>query len=258
MLAITFLSLLQAPSVHADPQENTQTKIIQGIGRHIMHSASSISTTNWAGYAAASNLTNPASNSVSDVSGQWTIPAVSCTLRTTSYSASWIGIDGYSDNTVEQTGTEQDCNRGRAQYYAWYELYPAYSYQVNLPLKAGNVVNASVKYIGNNSFTLTLVNQTTNQSFTTTKVANGAMRESAEWIAEAPANFFGILPLSNFGTDTFTNALTTINNTSGTISNSAWQNQPINMVTANGLQNKATTSPLSTDGSSFNVTWNHS
>jgi hypothetical protein len=257
MLALTFVSLLQTPSVHADPN-NQQLKIIQGVGRHIVHSATSTSSTNWAGYTAETSLASPTSSSVGEVSGQWTVPTVTCTLRTTSYSASWVGIDGYSDNTVEQTGTEQDCNRGRAQYYAWYELYPAYSYEVSLPVKAGNIVTADVKYIGNNSFTLTLVNKSTNQTFTTTKVASGALRESAEWVAEAPANFFGILPLSNFGTEMFSNALATINNTTGTISNTAWQNQPINMVTSSGLQNKATTSPLSTDGSGFSVTWIHS
>ena len=41
------------------------------------------------------------------------------------YSSVWVGIDGYSSNTVEQIGTEQDVSaNGKTSYYAWYEMYP--------------------------------------------------------------------------------------------------------------------------------------
>ncbi len=258
VLIISFVSINKTSAAHADSSKYQQLNIIQGIGRHIVHGASTSATsTNWAGYGVELSLASPQANSVNEASGQWVVPTVTCPLRSTSYSASWIGIDGYSDNTVEQTGTEQDCDHGQPQYYAWFELYPQYSYEIKLTVKPGNTVSADVKYVGGNSFALTLTNVTTNQTFTITKQAPGAERTSAEWIAEAPANFFGILPLANFGTDTFTHASVNMNGTVGTISNTAWQNQAINMVTSNGLQSKATTGSLSSDGSGFSVTWQH-
>ena len=48
--------------------------------------------------------TRPQSNAVSDVKGTWTVPTVTSS-SVNSYSAVWVGIDGYADNTVEQIGT---------------------------------------------------------------------------------------------------------------------------------------------------------
>ena len=65
--------------------------------------------------------------------------------------------------------------------------------------------------------------------FTTTMTAQGAKRSSAEWIVEAPSSNYGILPLANFGTVTFTNAYATIGGTTGAIDN--WQAYAINIAT---------------------------
>lgn len=56
----------------------------------------------------------------SSVSASWTQPTATCS-RGDQYAAFWIGIDGYSSSTVEQTGTEADCVGNTAEYYAWYE-----------------------------------------------------------------------------------------------------------------------------------------
>src|SRR5437870_4998940 len=61
-------------------------------------------STNWSGYAAETNLTAPAANAVTAVSGSWVVPQV--TGSSTGYSSVWVGIDGYSSATVEQIGTE--------------------------------------------------------------------------------------------------------------------------------------------------------
>ena len=80
-------------------------------------------STNWSGYAAETNLSTPASNAVTAVSGSWTVPTVKG--KTNAYSSVWVGIDGYSSSTVEQLGTEQDTTRsGATRYYAWWEMYP--------------------------------------------------------------------------------------------------------------------------------------
>lgn len=208
---------------------------------------------NWAGYAIETNLSTPQNNAVSDVKGSWVVPSLTCT-STNTYSAAWVGIDGYSDNSVEQTGTEHDCINGKSSYYAWYEMYPKPSFRINfpVPLKAGDTISAEVQFI-NNKFTLTLKDVTTGQNFTTTQKSN-ALRQSAEWIMEAPWSG-SILPLANFGTMSFSGAQATLGSATGTISNSSWQNDAITMTNSSGTP-KATPSGLSGDGSSFNVTWN--
>src|SRR6516225_3566948 len=103
-------------------------------------------STNWSGYAVAET----AKDSVSAVSGSWTVPTVS-TKSTSGYSADWVGIDGYSSNTVEQLGTEEDTayssqRDGTPQYYAWIEMYPGPSWIIPDVVKPGDAINASVQF----------------------------------------------------------------------------------------------------------------
>lgn len=212
-------------------------------------------SSNWSGYATETNLKTPASNAVTFVTGSWVVPAVTCS-RSSTYSSTWVGIDGYSDNTVEQTGTEQDCYRGVPSYYAWYEMYPHSSVRVSLNVGAGNTMTGSVQFSGTNSYTLTIADTTTGKTFTTVQRLSGAGRQSAEWVAEAPSSFFGVLPLSNFGTVSFTSAGATLNGHTGVINNPAWQDDPITME-LNASTPKATPSALNTTGNGFSVTWEH-
>lgn len=230
-----------------DPQLNQNDQDAQTFAPRIrLKNGTSL---NWAGYAVETNLSTPQSNAVSDVKGSWVVPSVTCG-STNTYSATWVGIDGYSDNSVEQTGTEQDCVIGQPRYYAWYEMYPKPSFRINLPVKAGDTINAEVQYI-NGKFILTLTDASSG-TFTTTQKSN-AQRQSAEWITEAPWSG-GILPLANFGIQYFTNAGLTLNGQSGTIS-SVGQYDAITMTNSSGTA-KATPSSLSSDGSSFSITWN--
>src|SRR5690349_12425752 len=66
-------------------------------------------SSNWAGYVVENSSSQK--GAVSDVKGTWTVPTLSCS-STNSYSAAWVGIDGFTDRTVEQIGTEQDCLNG--------------------------------------------------------------------------------------------------------------------------------------------------
>jgi hypothetical protein len=135
-------------------------------------------------------------------------------------------------------------------------MYPQNMYTVNLAVSPGDHIVATVNYSGGTSYTLTLNNKTTGNSFTTSKQLSGAGRQSAEWVVEAPSSYFGVLPLANFGTVNITKASATINGHIGTITDSAWKNDDIIMETNNGTP-KATPNNLSTDGSSFSDTWGH-
>lgn len=210
-------------------------------------------STNWSGYAALTNLSNPANNSVSDVKGQWTIPNLTCTSLNT-YSAVWVGIDGYSNGTVEQTGTEQDCRDGQPFYQAWFEMFPHWPVRIAMIVHAGDNMSAEVKYRGRNYFDIYLQNLTTSHNYHTIQFLK-ANRTSAEWIVEAPSSLSGVLPLANFGTANMSGSAATINGITGSINNSNWQNDNIVMVAADGTTVKSQPSALSTDGQSFSVNW---
>lgn len=219
----------------------------------VLNAIPTATSSNWSGYAALTNLNQPTTGSVTAVYGTWVVPSVSGTG--TSYSSVWVGIDGYKSSTVEQIGTSQDIVNGRAQYYAWFEMYPAYPVTItSLTIHAGDTMNASVTYAGGN-FTLSITDVTTGKSYSTVQSAPSAKRSSAEWIVEAPSSQRGVLPLANFGSATFTSAQATINGVRGNIDAPQWQAVQVTLVSSSGV--KATPSGLtdSAAGSKFTVTF---
>jgi hypothetical protein len=226
--------------------------------RWVPSGVTSTTSTNWSGYAVTGSAA-----SVSAVSGSWTVPTVTGTGTT--YSAVWVGIDGFSSSTVEQTGIAADVVNGQAQYYAWYEMYPQGEREISsLAIHPGDKISASVTYsTATGTFTLTITDSSdpTNNTFSTTQSAPSAQRSSAEWIVEAPTVNSGQSALANFGSATFSNAQATINNTAGAIA--AWESvaqaqvYSINMTNNSGtlLDN---TSALDSTGGGFTVTYGSS
>lgn len=203
-------------------------------------------STNWSGYAVYN------SGLASDVKGSWTIPALTCG-STSTYSSAWIGIDGYNDSSVEQTGTEQDCIGGVASYYAWYEMYPKPGFIVPLTIKAGDVMTAEVKYQNKGTFVLTLKDVTTGKSYTTSQKLNKSQLDSAEWITEAPWSG-GVLPLANFGQENFSASTASVGTLTGAIGSFGTIDR-IDMVQSDGVTLKAQTSALGTGGNNFTINW---
>ncbi len=191
--ALTVVGLLSMPAVGvaatAPPRGHLRPDV------RIRHELSG----NWSGYA----LTG--FGPYESVSASWTQPAVNCAATPTGYAAFWVGLDGYSTDTVEQTGTEADCFGGKAEYGAWYEMYPRDSYSLREPVAAGDSFTDSVTYIGKGLFghsawfELTLKDTTQGWSRTVLRPLASAKLASAEAIAEAPSDAFGVLPLSDFG-----------------------------------------------------------
>jgi hypothetical protein len=201
-------------------------------------------STNWAG------CDNTGSH-YTTVSASWVQPSVTCPKQGTYYSSFWIGLDGDGSNSVEQTGSEADCSRGRASYYSWYEFYPAYPVNYSNTVRPGDHFSASVTSNGSGKYTLVLSDTTQGWSHTTTGSAPSALNASAEAIAEAPSSNRGVLPLANFGTVSFTNV--TVNGAAlGTVPTP----NRLTMVTSGGTT-KASTSALS-GNNAFSVTWHHS
>ncbi|MGD0608323.1 MAG: G1 family glutamic endopeptidase [Streptosporangiaceae bacterium] len=185
----------------------------------------------------------------SSVSASWTQPSGKCSSGD-QYAAFWVGLDGYSSSTVEQTGSEVDCVGRTAEYYAWYEMYPGPSENYPNTVRAGDHFNASVTYEGSNKFSLYIADTTQGWSHTTVASLSGAARSSAEVIVEAPCctGSGGILPLTDFGTINLTNSLA-----NGAALGSAGGVTGITMVDNSG-RDKDTISSLS-GGENFSATW---
>src|ERR1700689_2421648 len=180
---------------------------------------------NWSGYADSESGTK----TVTDISGNWTMPSVTCPTapyqNSDAFLANWVGIDGFNDATVEQLGTGAKCYEGVKYYYVWYEMYPAGTVEegttacindnVNCP-EPGDHVSASVTVTagasGVNNYKLTLTDHTRPQeSFSPTQTCAVATcpDSSAEWIVERPATLppgnapIQILPLADFWKTSF-------------------------------------------------------
>lgn len=217
-----------------------------------------VESNNWSGYAVTGS-------DFTDAEASWIQPKADCSKTPNTYAVFWVGIDGYSDSTVEQTGTLVICSGTTAQYYGWWEFFPLNSVQIisGFKVSPSNKFDASVTYNGT-EFTVTLRNETTAESFTHSGKVSGAKRTSAEWIAEAPANSSGILPLSDFGTASFGSDYTAVSGTndakdsttSGPIKDFGKNVKEIKMVTSGGTT-KAQPTTLTSDGSSFKDTWKH-
>lgn len=202
--------------------------------------AAATTSENWAGYAAAGNP-----GTFTSVSASWSQPAVTCSATDT-FSSFWVGLDGDGTDSVEQTGSEADCDGGAATYQGWFEMFPNAPVFYDNPVNPGDAMSASVVSNGGGSFTLTLTDSTQGWTQTTSQTSTTAQLGSAEVIAEAPSDGT-VLPLSNFGTVSFTDA--TVDNTAIGDENAS----ALTMVSADDVT-EATPSAL-TGNNAFTVTW---
>jgi Peptidase A4 family len=212
---------------------------------------SQVESTNWSGYADV----NSAGNTYSTVTGSWAEPSASCS-RQTSLAAFWVGIDGYSSDSVEQDGTLAECYADHAYYFSWWEMYPTNDIQVvGESVSPGDSISASVVRSGT-SYTLKVTDSTHSaNSFSTTQTCSSCANSSAEWIAEAPSGSSGVYPLSDFHTWTETGATVTSGSTNGVIS--TFPDDEITMIDNSGLV-KAQPGGLNSSGNGFSVTWERS
>lgn len=242
------------PSLESNNQKKEKEKVRKSHGsKQNLPLEGTASSLNWSGYIAQS-----ANNSVTRVAGSWTVPKLAAT-SVRSYSSVWVGIDGYTSNTIQQMGTEHDYNPATKSQtnYAWVEMYPGPSYIISgFPTNIGDVITGEIKFISSTTYHCLLVNHTRKICTSFFQNSTGtSLRNSAEWIVEAPY-LNGILPLANFGTIALNDCEATIGGYPGAINSTRWTNQAIQMVTTMGTP-KGTVSGLSPTGGSFSVTWAH-
>jgi hypothetical protein len=173
--ALAFLKQQHPTLAQADTSRPTATK------NGGITALTQATTPNWSGYA-------DTGNGYGSVSGAWTEPGISCSAGENSEAAFWVGIDGFNGSTVEQAGTEAECNNGQPFYDTWWEMFPSGPVIVGTSLAPGDTIHASVNRSGS---TYTLAVHDLNappDSFTVPFTRGGEANATAEWIAEESSN----------------------------------------------------------------------
>jgi hypothetical protein len=204
---------------------------------------------NWSGYA---DSKAPAKG-FTEVGGSWTQPAVTCTNEDQLFSG-WVGLDGYSTDTVEQDGTLAWCFEGVAYYYTWYEMYPAGTIEEGTSVQPGDSISAEVT-ANDGNYVLSVTDATNpSNSFSTTQTCatTTCLDASAEWVAERPAFSIGISPLADYGTWKVTGA--SVNSTKA-ISDTKFVPENMSMIDATDSYYLSTAGALKASGTSFTTTW---
>jgi hypothetical protein len=210
-------------------------------------------SSNWAGYV-------DTGDKFTAVSASWTVPKANCGFLETSSSATWVGIDGWNESTVEQIGTDSNCILGQGEYWAWWEMYPGGPQVIGTPTLSsddavypGDLMKANVTSTGTPGwYTLSIADDTQGWTYATTQFYPNANGGTAECIEEQPAA--AGLPLTNFGSVTFNQCNAT---GSDGIATPIWDHPNLAVDMTSGSTLKATVSPLSDDGTTFTVTWEH-
>ena len=170
-------------------------------------------TSNWGGYAQKGSSSNPFTTIVST----WTEPADNNSACTTNIAPFWVGIGGSNGATnLIQAGSQIETNLSGngANQQAWWEDYPAGPVFLPYYAAAGDPFSVDIQYegaVGGQSFQITLYSP--NEGFQDTMVEHMAyginLSSSAEAVVEMLGGTNGI-PLSIFGTLTFSNVYTNV------------------------------------------------
>lgn len=226
--------------------------------------AGATTSANWSGYAV-----HAPGVSFTRARGTWTIPRADCSAGSSTYSAAWVGIGGYalSAPALEQIGTETNCTRsGRMTTAAWYEIVPSPSRRLDLVVKPGDTLTATVAVIGHR-VVLTLRDVTRHRAVTKSLTPRTVDVGSAEWIVEAPERCVGgtecrTLPLADFGAVTFRGAgARDTAGASGSIRSGHWTRTKITLAqsghrfVSGAALAAAVPSALSASGKRFRVTY---
>jgi len=232
-------------------------------------------SSNWSGYAAIS-ADPEAPAEFTDVTATWRVPKSTCTTDRISSAAFWVGLGGYdpASNSLEQLGTGADCDGSSKTptYYAWWELVPAASVRIPLIVNAGDTISAAVLVAGQ-KLTFSLKDLTRHTRFSKVMTATQDLdTASAEWIAEAPSDCSAAgrcrpVPLTNFGTVTFSKIAAIGNAHPGTLTDGTWTSTAIELISSGSIDRffgagdplgdgvGALPGDASTDGRTFSVSW---
>jgi hypothetical protein len=175
-------------------------------------SLGAMQSSNWAGHS-LSYLSN-GRKVFTQISGRWIVPtATQHAAGVAEYSVNWVGIGGGCvdstcltvDPTLIQAGSGQYVDAGgQRRYFGWWEIIPGPILEItDFVVRPGDSVFADIRQAGGPVlWKITLTNETTGQTFTTTTPYASA-RLTAEWIEERPSVGGFPAPLPNLSNPRF-------------------------------------------------------
>ncbi len=208
-----------------------------------------VGSTNWAGYAVTRGK-------FKKIRATFYVPIMNCSSNPNTFSSHWVGLDGFSSNTVEQDGIESDCNGTTQQVFAWREVFPRPEQPfTTLRIRPGDSITATTTFTGG-KFKMEVKNNTTGKHRTVRQRCAGATckRTSAEVISEAPTVNGQQSSLAPYGAQAYSSI--SIHNSkgrSGGIRSSHWRAFRIFQIGKNSGSVIAAPTPL--HGTSFAVYW---
>ena len=146
-----------------------------------------VGTFNWGGYVAVSSFSSP-QPVFNAINGSWIVQQALPSSGPT-YSSQWVGIGGFNDQTLIQTGTSSEYNTtlpGQPYYYAWYELIPALPVKLPYPVAPGDSISASVRLINSSNYWNITIRDSTQGWSNSVIVQYSSSQLSAEAIDERP------------------------------------------------------------------------
>jgi len=207
-------------------------------------------STNWTGAVLVATKATYKS-----VTGTFTVPTPkepSGGSSSTSYSSSaWVGIDGDTcGSAILQTGLDFTVRGTTVSYDAWYEWFPDYAYDfTGISFSAGDSVTLTVTATSTKAGSATITNNTKGTTVTKSITSTSALcEENAEWIVEDYEEGSSLVPLSNWGTVTFTGA------SAGTVSGTSVSPSGATLIDLES-ENGSVISSVSVSGSSVAVTY---
>jgi Peptidase A4 family len=277
VVATAAAALAMAPAASASTSSATPPPSVHLHGLHLvtgarlprtvlphLSRAAATDSQNWSGYAAVAKK----NVALRFVESTFTVPSITCSKVAIgsggqTYAAEWVGLDGFSSTTVEQTGVDSYCDSsgGPATNQAWYEMYPL-DPVVFSGVNPGDTITVAVFYNSStNEYQLSLDDVTTGSTMETAQPCPSGStcdRNSAEVIEEDPGgSVAGGINLADFGTVNFSAShVTSRDGLRGTLSaSSLWTTTEIIMQDPSG-DDMATPSALTDSGANFSIAWN--
>jgi plastocyanin len=172
--------------IRSSPAPHVRLRTIRGI--------TNTSSDNWSGYAQVSST----EGTFTQVTDTFVVPTVDTDVRGTQFVADWVGIGGYDDPTLVQTGIQAKVktqgHRSTVIYDAWTEHLPQVEKPLALTISAGNTVTATVEETSHNVWSMEVTDHTTGQS-AGVSVPYDSSGLSAEAISERPCLWNPCAPL---------------------------------------------------------------
>lgn len=158
-----------------------------------------VKSNNWSGFATYSDHFR-------FVTATYTVPSLNCAVSPDgSYDSEWVGLDGYTNSTVEQAGNYAYCSGGTPNYFAFYEMFPSASVDFS-GVSPGDSITASV-YFNGSQWVLTVADNTTGSGFSVAQSCpsgSTCRNTNAEIVSEVPNGGPPSASLADYGIVGFT------------------------------------------------------